>query len=471
MLFNSTEFLVFFPVVVGLFFALPYKWRWLLLLVASCVFYMAFVPVYILILGFTIGVDYFAGILIERSLGADRKRWLVLSIFANVGVLAIFKYYAFLTGNLEVFLASVGMARHFPDLGILLPIGLSFHTFQSLSYTVEVYRGHVPAERRFGIFALYVMFFPQLVAGPIDRPQSLLPQFHARRPFNMDDLRSGLVKMAYGFFKKVVVADRLALFVDPVYADLGSRNSFTILVATVFFAIQIYCDFSGYSDIAIGAARIMGFRLMENFRRPYLSGSVSEFWGRWHISLSSWFRDYLYIPLGGNRVLKWRWYYNLIITFLISGLWHGANWTYVIWGALQGGYLVASIMLGRSSSRMVQAIGLHRVPRVRRAINVSFTFVLVTLAWVFFRATTAKQAFTGLGKLLHFHGPIAFDGVFDNVDNYHFAACMGAIALLVLSYRLPIDLRLKRPRTFIVLTTLIIIVLGRNGGDFIYFQF
>ncbi|MEO5585122.1 MAG: MBOAT family O-acyltransferase, partial [Flavobacteriales bacterium] len=360
MLFNSTEFLVFFPVVVGLFFALPHKWRWLLLLVASCVFYMAFVPVYILILGFTIAVDYFAGILIEQARGSTRKRWLVISIFANVGVLAIFKYYAFLTGNLEAFLASVGVVRHFPDLGILLPIGLSFHTFQSLSYTIEVYRGHVPAERRFGIFALYVMFFPQLVAGPIERPQSLLPQFHARRPFNMDDLTWGLVKMAYGFFKKVVVADRLALFVDPVYADLGSRNSFTILVATVFFAIQIYCDFSGYSDIAIGAARVMGFRLMENFRRPYLAASVSEFWSRWHISLSSWFRDYLYIPLGGNRVLKWRWYYNLMITFLVSGLWHGANWTYVIWGALHGSYLVASIMLKRPSSRLVQAIGLHR---------------------------------------------------------------------------------------------------------------
>ncbi|MCB0763068.1 MAG: MBOAT family protein, partial [Flavobacteriales bacterium] len=324
MLFNSTAYLIFLPVVVGLFFALPHRLRWLLLLVASCVFYMAFVPVYILILAFTIMVDYVAGIVIEPARGRARRMFLVASIVANVGVLAIFKYYPFLTENLELLLGSIGIRHHFPDLGILLPIGLSFHTFQSLSYTLEVYHDRQPAERHFGRFALYVMFFPQLVAGPIERPQNLLPQFKARRSFSLEDLSWGLVKILYGLFKKVVVADRLAPFVDAVYADIPGSNGLTILLATLFFTVQIYCDFSGYSDIAIGSARIMGYRLMENFKRPYLSTSIREFWGRWHISLSSWFRDYLYIPLGGNRVVKWRWYYNLMIVFLVSGLWHGA---------------------------------------------------------------------------------------------------------------------------------------------------
>jgi D-alanyl-lipoteichoic acid acyltransferase DltB (MBOAT superfamily) len=404
MLFNSFEFcFIFFPLVTGFYFLLPHRWRWLLLLTASCWFYMAFVPVYILILAFTIGVDLAAGILIVRSQGARRKAWLLASIVANVGVLAVFKYYAFLTANIEYLVHALGATGYdVPDLGILLPIGLSFHTFQSLSYTIEVYRGHQAAERNPGVFALYVMFYPQLVAGPIERPGNLLRQLNAadgqgiRSRLEYDRIVRGLKQMLWGFFKKLVIADRCAQVVDLVYADPGAYDGWSTLLATYCFALQIYCDFSGYTDIALGAARVMGFDLMVNFRTPYRSASISEFWSRWHISLSSWFRDYLYIPLGGNRVAKGRWYLNLMIVFLVSGLWHGANWTFVVWGSLHGTYLVLALVFARSLARFNALTGLDGMPRSRRALNVLVTVHLVVLAWVFFRAKDLGDAWTVL---------------------------------------------------------------------------
>ncbi|MDT7604999.1 MAG: alginate O-acetyltransferase complex protein AlgI, partial [Acidobacteriota bacterium] len=358
MLFNSLHFLIFFPVVTTLFFVLPHRLRWAMLLAASCYFYMVFKPLYILILAFTIIVDYTAGILIEDAKGRRRKAYLVASICANVGVLAFFKYYNFLNGSLREALGALHLAAPVPPLlHILLPIGLSFHTFQSLSYTIEVYRGRHPAERHAGIFALYVMFYPQLVAGPIERPQNLLHQFHERHYFDYPRVVAGLQLMLWGMFKKVVIADRLSPFVNLVYDDPHSYRGVSFIVATIFFAFQIYCDFSGYSDIALGAAQVMGFTLMKNFDRPYFSKSISEFWKRWHISLSTWFRDYVYLSLGGNRVSRPRWYFNLFFTFLVSGLWHGANWTYVIWGALNGVYLIAEIVWR-------QAVGEERLKKL-----------------------------------------------------------------------------------------------------------
>ena len=268
MLFNSIHFAIFFVVVTTLYFVLAHKYRWLLLLSASCYFYMAFVPVYILILGFTIVVDYFAGIYLENSSGKQRKIYLIASLIANIGVLAFFKYYNFLNDNLSVLLNGLGYQNSIPRLSILLPIGLSFHTFQAMSYTIEVYRGRQPAERNFGIYALYVMFYPQLVAGPIERPQNLLHQFYEKHPFDYERIVSGLRQMLWGLFKKIVIADRLAIYVNTVYNNAEHHNGNTLVVATIFFAFQIYCDFSGYSDIAIGAARVMGFKLMTNFNRP-----------------------------------------------------------------------------------------------------------------------------------------------------------------------------------------------------------
>jgi len=389
MLFNSIEFLIFFPVVTALYFLLKHRFRWMLLLGASCYFYMAFVPVYILILGGTIVIDYFAGIWIEKSEGKRRKVFLVASLISNIGVLAFFKYYNFLNENLTVLMHGIGYENQIPYLSILLPIGLSFHTFQAMSYTIEVYRGRQEAEKHFGIYALYVMFYPQLVAGPIERPQNVLPQLHEKKYFNYDNVSSGLKLMAWGFFKKVVIADRLALMVNYVYDDPRNFEGLPLIIATVFFAFQIFCDFSGYSDIAIGSARVMGIKLMTNFNRPYSSTSISEFWTRWHISLSSWFRDYLYIPLGGNRVSIPRWYFNLLLVFLISGLWHGANWTFIVWGFLHGLYIIISLMLAPVRKIFIVK---SNMARYTRKLFVLVTFILVCLAWIFFRAHTLTDA-------------------------------------------------------------------------------
>ena len=391
MLFNSLHFLIFFPIVTALYFLLPHRVRWFLLLVASCYFYMVFKPVYILILLFTIVVDYFAGLLIEDSEGPRRKLFLIASICANIGVLAFFKYYNFLDGSLKALTQTFGLSIPTPPfLEIVLPIGLSFHTFQSLSYTIEVYRRHQKAERFIGIFALYVMFYPQLVAGPIERPQHLLHQFREHHHFSYPRVVAGLQLMMWGFFKKVVIADRLAPFVNEVYDHAHAYQGISLIVATVFFAMQIYCDFSGYSDIAIGSAQVMGFTLMKNFDRPYFSKSISEFWKRWHISLSTWFRDYLYISLGGNRVPLGRWCFNLFLTFLLSGLWHGAKWTYVIWGAINGLYLIAELLYNRSfRSSEVQ----RQRSAVNKIVSVLVTFTLICFAWIFFRANSSADAF------------------------------------------------------------------------------
>lgn len=389
MLFNSLHFLVFFIVVTSLYFIMQHRYRWFMLLVASCYFYMAFVPIYILILGFTIVIDYFAGIWIEKSQGKKRKLFLIASLIANIGVLAVFKYYNFINENITVLLSSFGFSNPAPYLSILLPIGLSFHTFQAMSYTIEVYRGHQKAEYNFGIYSLYVMFYPQLVAGPIERPQNLLHQFSEKHYFDYDRITSGLRLMAWGLFKKVVIADRLAVYVDTVYDNPYTYNSLTLIIATFFFAFQIFCDFSGYSDMAIGAARIMGFKLMKNFDMPYHSKSISEFWKRWHISLSTWFRDYLYISLGGNRVSVLRWCFNLSFVFLISGLWHGANWTFVIWGALHGFYLVFALMTEKIRIKINDKLGLRKFG----FLQIITTFLLVALAWIFFRADNMATAF------------------------------------------------------------------------------
>lgn len=395
MLFNSLTFLLFFPITTIIYFALPHKARWAWLLAASCYFYMFFKPVYILILLFTIVIDYFAGLLLEKTTDpGKKKRWLVLSLVANIGILAVFKYFNFLNDNISGLYALLGGKNPIPYLNILLPIGLSFHTFQAMSYTIEVYRGNQKAERHFGIYALYVMFYPQLVAGPIERPQNVLHQFHERHYFNYDNAVTGLRLMLWGFFKKVVVADRLSVFTDMVYDSPNDYHGFQVILATVFFAFQIFCDFSGYSDIALGSAKVMGFDLMVNFNKPYFSKSISEFWRRWHISLSTWFRDYLYIPLGGNRVSAGRNYFNQFFVFMVSGLWHGANWTFVIWGSLHGAYLIVARLTSDTRAAIRKALFVDRVPFIDKVVQGSVTFALVCFAWIFFRAANISTAAT-----------------------------------------------------------------------------
>ena len=354
---------------------------------------MAFIPYYILILAVTIIVDYIAGIYIEKSEGKKRKLFLTVSICVNVGFLGFFKYFNFFNSNLASLAQLIHWNYPIENLSIILPIGLSFHTFQAMSYTIEVFRGNQKAEKKFGIFALYVMFYPQLVAGPIERPQNLLHQFYEKHELDYIRITNGLKLMLWGLFKKVVIADRLAVIVSKVYDSPTEFTGVSLIVATLAFAFQIYCDFSGYSDIAIGAAQVMGFKLMDNFNRPYFAKSISEFWKRWHISLSTWFRDYLYIPLGGNKLGKWRWQFNLFITFLVSGLWHGANWNFVIWGALNGFYLIFAIWTYDVRKRLADISGLSSFPVFHKYLQVAVTFSLTCFAWVFFRARNATDAF------------------------------------------------------------------------------
>lgn len=401
MLFNSFEFTLFFPLVVFTFFLLPHRFRWAFLLGASYYFYMCWKAEYLVLIIVSTLIDYFAGIQMGKiSEQAKRKKYLYLSLLANLGILFSFKYANFFSESLRAALQQFNIFYEMPLFDWLLPVGISFYTFQSLSYSIDVYRGEKTPEHHLGKFALYVAFFPQLVAGPIERSVRLLPQFDKPVSFDYDRVISGLRLMLWGFFKKLVIADRVAIYVNEVYNHPAEYQGLVLIIATYFFAVQIYCDFSGYSDIAIGAARVMGYDLMTNFRQPYFSRSISEFWKRWHISLSTWFKDYLYIPLGGNRVDKSRWYFNLFMVFLISGLWHGANWTFVFWGALHGLYLVFAIISANLRENLAKLSGLGNLPWLRNALKVFVTYHLVWFAWIFFRANSISDAFLIIERML-----------------------------------------------------------------------
>lgn len=480
MLFNSFNFFIFFIIVTTLYFVIPHKYRWFLLLTASCFFYMFFIPIYILILIFTIIIDYCAGILIENAKGKRRKQFLLMSLIANIGVLSAFKYYNFLNDNLTRILSLGEWGNPIPYLNIILPIGLSFHTFQAMSYTIEVYRGNQKAERHFGIYALYVMFYPQLVAGPIERPQNLIHQLREKHSFEYQRVTDGLKLMAWGLFKKVVIADRLSMMVDMVYDHPHDYYGLPVIIATVFFAFQIYCDFSGYSDMAIGAAEVMGFKLMTNFNCPYFAKSISEFWKRWHISLSTWFKDYLYIPLGGNRVVKWRWYYNLFLTFIISGLWHGANWTFIIWGALHGFYIMFALLTQNFRDNLNEKIGLHKNSFLWKWSQPLIVFILVCFAWIFFRAKNIYDAGAIIKNSFYFDAEQLKSAMFGyNYNQLLFGFFF--ISLLLFIERMMRGRKMKefinaKPLlirwSFYILLTLFILNFGVfNSNSFIYFQF
>ncbi|MEP6466030.1 MAG: MBOAT family O-acyltransferase [Parafilimonas sp.] len=472
MIFNSLAFVYFFIIVTTLFFLTPQKLRWALLLAASCVFYMYFVPVYILILGFTIGIDYCAGLFIANSAGKKRKAWLICSLIANIGVLAFFKYFNFLNSNLTALLGLIDTKSIIPYLNILLPIGLSFHTFQAMSYTIEVYRGNQQPEKHIGIYALYVMFYPQLVAGPIERPQNILHQFHEEKFFDYDRITEGLKIMLWGFVKKLVVADRLALYVNAVYGNAEHHSGVTLIVATFFFIVQIYCDFSGYSDIAIGAAKVMGYNLMINFKRPFFSKNIQEVWQRWHISLTTWFRDYLYFPLGGSRKGILITIRNLLIVFAISGLWHGAGWTFIIWGLLNGIVLALEQVFNPVLKIANKALGF-----AKDIVRTVFTVSLFVLMGIFFRSQNLTQATYIFTSIIHLKPGRLFLGEPPITFTYY------VIALIVLfgseyieEYHPKIKL-IRNNNVFVrysgyLLVLVLIIITGVfSGADFIYFQF
>ncbi|MDY6935890.1 MAG: MBOAT family O-acyltransferase [Spirochaetota bacterium] len=388
-----------------------------MLLVASCYFYMAFTPYYIFLIMAAIIVDYIIGILIEtcREQGKSNTKLLLgIGFFFPLLILFVFKYYNFFNQSI-IDIAKFLNLNYSPNiLNLILPVGISFYTFQTLGYVIDVYRGNQKAERHLGIFSVYVMFFPQLVAGPIERSRNLLQQFYEKHSFDYKRVTDGLKLMAWGFFKKMVIADRIAVVVNEVYNNPGNYTGIHFIIATIFFTYQVYCDFSGYSDIAIGAAQVMGFRLMENFQRPYFAKSIQEYWRRWHISLTSWFRDYVYIPLGGNRVVRWRWYFNVYVVFLITGLWHGANWTFIIWGALHGLYSLFSIMTRNIRARATRFISIDRVPMIKKIWQVGATFSLVNFGFILFRSNSISDAyyiithlFSGIDKL--FYAIMSFD--------------------------------------------------------------
>lgn len=487
MLFNSFEFALFFPIVTTLYFLLPHRWRWLHLLVASSLFYMCFVPVYLVILFLLIGVDYVAGIWISRSVGFKRKAVLIGSLAANLSILVFFKYFNFLNGNIASVFHLLGWDYSVPYLSLLLPIGLSFHTFQSMAYTIEIYRGNQRPERHLGIYALYVMFYPQLVAGPIERPQNLLHQFHEPHCFSWNSFSKGIQWIAAGLFMKIVIADRLAVIANTVFANPSQYQGFQLWVAIYAFAFQIYCDFAGYSHIARGTAKVMGFDLMVNFHYPYLSPSLAEFWRRWHISLSTWFKDYLYIPLGGNRGTFWRVARNGMIIFLVSGLWHGASWTFVVWGALHGFFLIASQLFSSPQQRLSRWIGLDQAPLLNRFLSVFLTFHLVCFAWIFFRASSLTDAFYIVGHLLPsqtFFSALQMPRFLPELANTDIALSVALVVVLmglsILGSNKNLSTRLELQPLWIrwacyygfLLTFLTFAIKGTFAGQkFIYFQF
>ncbi len=392
-LFNSIQYLFYFAVLTGVYFVIPHRFRLFLLLVSSYYFYMCWNAKYIfLLIVFTVGNFTFAFLIDWVLIRKYKKFFLYLSIIFSLGLLLFFKYFNFLISTFWDLTTSSPPATSFSGFDLLLPVGISFYTFQTLSYTIDVYRGVVPVERNFARFALYVSFFPQLVAGPIERAKNLLNQFEKRQYFDHDRIKHGLLLMLWGFFQKVVIADRLAVYVNAVYNHPGTYSGITIWIATIFFAFQIYCDFSGYTDIARGSAKILGFDLMLNFKRPYFATTMSDFWRRWHISLSTWLRDYLYIPLGGNRTCSIRWVVNIMIVFSLCGLWHGASWNFVAWGGLHGFFIVFAIKTRTVRHFVAGSFKLHDYPVVHRIIQMAAVFTMVCFGWIFFRANSLADA-------------------------------------------------------------------------------
>lgn len=469
MLFNSISFLLFFPIVCIVYFMIPanqLRLRNVVLLLASYYFYMNWEPTYALLLLTSTLITYLAALGIEYFRTVRyRKLCLLSSLVLNLSILFLFKYYNFLAQNVEALLCRGGLGIDIPEFQLLLPVGISFYTFQALGYSIDVYRGTTKAEHNFATYALFVSFFPQLVAGPIERSNNLLPQFKHKHTFDYNEAMIGLRMMVWGYFLKLVLADRCGIYVDSIFNNIDKHNGGSFLLASLLFPFQIYGDFAGYSLIAIGAARIMGFRLMENFRRPYFACSIGEFWHRWHISLSTWFKDYVYIPLGGNRVPRLRQYFNLLVTFIVSGIWHGANWTFLCWGSLHGVLLCIEKAFG---------IGRQEYTGLRRVWHWAMTFTLVCLAWILFRANTLQDAV------------IVISGIFTKLGMPHadtktfMALFLGFIILVAKEtsdeykwkVRVSDSIHWILEHVYVAFMIALIILFGILGGDqFIYFQF
>ncbi len=486
MLFNSLEFLIFFPAVALLYFLLEHRYRWVLLLAASYIFYMGWNAAYALLLLASTAVTYFASVLIDASGKKSKKKlFLVMSIVINLGILFTFKYFEFFTSGLYAVFDALDIAYTPIKYSLVLPVGISFYIFQALGYSIDVYRGDVPVQKNFGKYALFVSFFPQLVAGPIERSSNLLPQFEEEHFFEREKASSGLRLMLWGYFKKIVIADTVCTAVNTVYNDITSFDGFAIVLATLLFTIQIFCDFSGYSDIARGCARIMGFELMRNFDHPYFSTSVQEFWRKWHISLSTWFKDYVYIPLGGNRKGEARRCLNLMITFLVSGLWHGADITFIVWGGVHGAFQVIGRRTQKLRNKISHTIKIDRLPHLQNIFKIIFTFLLVSFAWIFFRANTMSDAVYAVTHLADFRA-IDVSYLFTvlkqifglRAEMYRLLATLPVfVAASVIDKYFSINKILSKTNQavrfiiYVVIAVYILIFARAEMQDFIYFQF
>jgi len=481
MLFNSLSFAIFLPIVFILYWLLPHRFRWVLLLIASYYFYMSWNIKYVVLILATTVVSYVTAILLERTENLHSKKlYLAIAATISLGILFFFKYFNFFQENVIALFNQFAIQLHPTTLNLLLPVGISFYTFQTMSYVIDVYKGAVPAEHHFGKYATFISFFPQLVAGPIERTSNLLPQINAEHHFDYDKAAYGMKLMTWGFFKKLVIADVLAAYVDKIYDAPSKFYGFPLVLATFFFAFQIYCDFSGYSDIAIGCAKLLDIDLMQNFRSPYFSSSIKEFWSRWHISLSTWFKDYVYIPLGGNRRGKFRTNLNLITTFLVSGLWHGANWTFVIWGGIHGALQIVEKSLFRKKETKRFTF--------TWILRVLIVFLLCCFAWIFFRANTLRDAYLVITHLFTgIEHPISYfiDGIYAtygmNVSKATIISSLLPILVLALYdfFSLKTDViqwissKHLVIRYGVYMAMLLYIMLFKASGEasFVYFQF
>ena len=491
MLFNSTEFMIFFPITLILYWIFPKKYRYICLFIASYTFYMFWNPKYALLMGTSTVVTFLSGVLIEKL---KYKRTVVaFSFIINLAILIFFKYFDFLLQNINIVLSALNIQLINKPFDVILPVGISFYTFQALSYTIDVYRGEIKSEKNIIKYALFVSFFPQLVAGPIERSNNLLIQIENLekvKRFDYERITEGLTLMLFGYFQKMVIADRAAILVDTVFNGYYEYNSMALILAAVFFAIQIYCDFGSYSLIAIGTAKVMGINLMENFNTPYFARSVKEFWGRWHISLSTWFRDYLYIPLGGNRCSNIRKSFNILVTFLVSGLWHGANFTFIAWGAIHGIFHIIEEQLKPIKEKYLNKFKIKTNAFSFALIEIVITFIIVDLAWIFFRAETIHDAIHYIQRIFtRIDLWTLFDGTLYGLGLNIFEMNILIIALFIL---ISIDLvkYIRKEsifeflnkqnlyfRWFVMLFLIFyIIVYGKYGAgfdpkQFIYFQF
>lgn len=491
MLFNSLEFLIFLPITFILFWIFPKKYKWTVLLIASYVFYMWWNWKLVFLILFTTIISYICGILISKysNKNAVKRTVLISGLLLCFGVLVFFKYFPFLSSVYSDIVKVFGGEGIHGYFDIMLPVGISFYTFQTASYIIDTYKGKFNAEKHFGYYALFVVFFPQLVAGPIERPEDLLPQLKADKSIKNIDYSGALRYMLIGFFKKIAIADIIGIAVNAVYGNLTDSNGFAILIASLLFAVQIFCDFSGYSDIAVGCAKLFGVNLTENFERPYSSKSIKDFWNRWHISLSRWLRDYIYFPLGGSRVSKIRWCFNIMVVFFISGLWHGANYTFIVWGLLHGLFQIVGVITLNYRNNMWNKIKVNPEGKFVSVLRIVLTFLIVDFCWIFFRANTIGDAGLAISKIFtdwQFNMEYFSNSISSLTLSWKYSVYIVAVIIT-----LPLIERLKnititpfkifnqssiRYVTYFITTTCIIcawiyLQASNVGSSFIYFQF